>query len=297
MKIFLDETGNLSYKKNLNNSCFIVTLVSIPDNDSQNIKNFLNNNNISKGININDSDRKKVFQELSKFKDLKYCLIILEPNTNNEESVREIKKKQLAEFDKVKLETKNLEIQYKHFKKLKDSEFMKWRIFHQSIEFFYPSFFKDYSSLPINNDSWDFHFIIDTQTKPFRFTELLKLFLTQSGIEKSIERPLSWDDKHPFIENYIINQRDRIVINTESFFNNVECKKEEEEILLNIPDIIGNTFYRIFYKKQDCWIDYMKLLDRNRIAYLVDEKTFFVNAITVNGQSNRLKFIHNKLME
>ena len=296
MKIFLDETGNLSYK-NVNDLCFIVTLVSIPDNDCQDIKTFLNNNNISKGTNINDSDRKKVFQELSKFKNLKYCLVILEPNTNNKESAREIREKQLGEFDKVKSKTKNLEDQYNHLKKLKDSEFMKWRIFHQSIEFFYSSFFKDYSYFAINNDSWNFSFIIDTQNKPFMFTELLKFFLTNSGREKSIECPLSWDDKHPFIKNHIINQRDRIVINTESLFNDIECKKEEEEILLNIPDIIGNTFYRIFYEEQYCWIEYVKLLDRNRIAYLVDEKTFFINAITVNGQSDGLKFIHNKLME
>ena len=294
MKILIDETGGFNSKKSMINNCFIITLVSIPSKDEEKMINFFEKNNIkAKGRSISKSNRKKFFEELNKLQDVKYFIFISENKTTNEKDVLQIFNEQKIIYENLDLNQFDINENYSYFKKLNLKDFFKLQLIYNSIDFFYISSFKDYEYL--KDDSWLFDIIIDTQNKQKDLVKYMKFSLFHAK-PKNINRPNSWKDNHSFIERYILNNG-KEVINNELLFDNISCKTEQEELLLNVPDIIGNTFYKIFNDHKDKYLllNYIKLLDKNRIYILKEKKTFFINSISNKGINEILQEIQNLL--
>jgi len=102
--------------------------------------------------------------------------------------------------------------------------------------------------------------VIDSQSRAGNFKELLKdmLTLTTNHLNKNFitYSPTELKDiDHPFYSKHEIKYEEGVAIDGHKVFKNLKITSEQEEPVLLIPDLIGNTIHKsIKFRSEHKWL-------------------------------------------
>jgi hypothetical protein len=276
MKVLTDETG--AFESIEAGDFGVVTLVTISDNEVPRLEEFLNSlfpdgfENV-KGKNISDEDREKVLKYIGKKQEIKYTAVILDSSLVSKESVKRHQAMQSAKFDEwlekfgdVAQPTlkRDIEVLRNQMRNLSRSDYLKFMIVNSVYRYWVEFFQFDYVFMDVKNDSWVFEHIIDTQNAPGRFKNLFYGFLmgtTNNTLDFKIACPEEWPADHPMNRDYSEKGRG---FRADKLFKNRAISSEQEEPLLLLPDLIGNTIFRSIHQQTPYWLKLLKRIKPNR---------------------------------
>ncbi len=275
MVIGVDETGTFKLKSG--NEFGLVTLVTVTDQEWGSFQTFINTNfpktfGQVKGSNISINQREKILKYIGKRSEIRYTAIIFDLNFG---SARIVEAHKINQIVKIQDWIVNNLTNSQHTL-IADMELLRNQIINLStadyIKFFlvtmifmhWQRFFQfDYLYTNISRDKWLMHHVIDTQTKPDRFMRLVKrtLALTTNYLNPNygIYTPQGWKSTHPFIKNHSFNGQTALQ-DGKKFYADFKVGNEQDNHILFLPDLIGNTIYKSIVNTDD--IVLLKLLKR-----------------------------------
>lgn len=281
MKVLVDETGIFELKNR--NDFASITLVTIPTTEEKPFLKLLDSIQKGylrriKGTNIRFSDRVKIFFHIKSSPYIKYSLAVTSGSLHAETSIKDFKKAQLGKLQKsieipkkignVSL-VKDLELLKNQANNLSIGDFAKFIFICNQIIDWQRVFLYDYLNYPEDKESWLFEFIIDSLNKPEKMKRLAKsfIYLTTNNLNPNygVFLPKEWLPKHKFVKRYDT----KAGLNAKKLFKNLSFCSDEEEPLLVIPDLIGNSFLRATNNPDNiAYLELIKMLDKNRSLFM-----------------------------
>lgn len=283
MYIATDETGSFREGKDLEYG--IVTLVTITDKEWGKLKGLLDQlypegwSHI-KGTNIEDEKREKIIKFIGKKHEIKYTSILYDLTFGTDEWVDYHKAGQVG---KIKEAVESLKAQNGHKSLIEEIELMARRlngmsnadyskfiliydIYREWLQFYQ----FDFLYIHKNNDTWDLNHIIDKQSRAGNFKTVLDemLVLTTNNLNPEFRTysPEELKDKdHPFELKHATLFEGRSAIDGRKVFKNVKISNEQDDPVLFLPDLIGNTIHRsIKFRGEKKWLKMLKQIKSNR---------------------------------
>jgi len=283
MYIAIDETGSFREGRDLEYG--IVTLVTITDKEWGKLKSLLDKlypqgwTDI-KGKNIDYLNRKKLLKFIGSKHEIKYSSILFDLTAGSDEWVDFHRKGQVNKVNIAiaKLQSSNghpdlikeMRLIASRLSKLANADYSKF-IFIYDLYYEWLCFYQfDFVYIHITNDSWELNHIIDNQSKAGNFKTLLNqmLILTTNHLNPTF-RTFSPQEfkgkKHPFELKHAIIFDDKSAIDGHKVFKNMKISNEQNDSVLLLPDLIGNTIHRsIKYRHEIKWLKMLKRLQSTR---------------------------------
>lgn len=319
MIIGVDEVGKFESVKP--NDFGIVVLVSITDSELLKFNSFLNSvfphgHDGVKGKNISDKDREKILKYIGKKQEIKYSALMFDSSLTNNQSLQVYRSGQLKKFlDYINQNIKTINpvlkdemtLLHNQMKNLKRADFLKLLLVYLSYNDWIKFFQFDYLHTNAKNDSWHVKHRIDMQNAPDKFKNILSsfMFLTMNELNPdfSINCPKEWGRDHPFHQIHTYQKKDHL-FDAKIFWEDFLVTNEEDEPVLFLPDLIGNTIYRsITRQKEKKWLKMLKRVKSNRsiCIKLKDKDCYYqINGIDkTKNKSNVSETLksHYKLMK
>lgn len=279
MLIAIDETGSFREGRDLEYG--IVTLVTITDKEWAKFKLFLsklypNGWNSVKGNNINDFNRNKILKYIGSKHEIKYFSILFDLTSGSDEWVNYHRKGQIDKINEsiARLQSSNahrslieeMKLIASRLKNLANADYSKFilifDLYHEWVRFYQ----FDFVYIHINNDSWDLKHIIDEQSKAGNFKTLLNqmLILTTNHLNPEFRTfsPVELKDRnHPFELKHAIILEGKSAIDGHKVFKDLKVSNEQDDPVLFLPDLIGNTIHRsIKYRDDQRWLKMLRRL-------------------------------------
>jgi len=280
MIIGVDEVGKFESVKP--NDFGVVVLVSVTDNELIKFGSFLKSifptgHEGIKGKNIADGDREKILKYIGKKQEIKYSALMFDSSLTDDQSLQVYQSGQLKKFldyidENIKIINPVLKdemmLLHNQMKNLKRADFLKLLLVYLSYHDWVKVFQFDYLHTNTENDSWQVQHRIDMQNAPDKFKNILTSFmtLTINGLNQdfSISCPKEWGTGHPFHKIHTYQNKDNL-FDAKIFWKDFLISNEENEPVLFLPDLIGNTIYRsITRQKEKKWLKMLKRVKSNR---------------------------------
>ncbi len=257
MFIVLDETGD--FKDPKSKRFGLVTLVTITDSELRKFDSFMlsifpKGYGEIKGRMLSESEREKVLKYISSKPEIKYTSLVYDISFGGDDSVKIHAEKSLTKLEAAIGGLKNLspkgkqqfELLRNQLRKYKIGDYAKFVIYTEVFIAWQQYFHFDYIYTHLKRDSWELHFILDSQNEPSKFQDLLKkmLGLTTNELNPnySIYTPNEWDKSHPLVQRYS-EKGDVNRINGKDFYQDLIVGDEKTYPSLFLPDVIGYTIY------------------------------------------------------
>lgn len=303
MYIVSDETG--PFESERSGDFCLITIVTLPDIECKLFEEWLkrefpeNVSSIKGNTNLPIADRLKIIKYIQKRPDIKYACIALDLGLSKKSDVEYHQNGILEKLDEyigvvrkvnpsnISL-VKDISLLKNQIKKLKRVDFIKfymWAILY--IDWYQFSQF-DYVNLSIKRDSWDMHHIIDTQSKSTTFVKLLTAYVkmtTTMGVNNyRVYSPKEWSLDHPYNKKYGTEKG----IDGKIFYKDFKIGDDKSELILKLPDIIGNTLFKSINKvTAKELLKIVKRLKGNR-TWMVKKlgESYFYKMIRLNKEAN-----------
>ncbi|MFZ2025112.1 MAG: hypothetical protein WAV51_02445 [Microgenomates group bacterium] len=283
MYIAIDETGSFREGKDLEYG--IVTLVTITDNEWRKFRSLMdalypNGWSDIKGKTIDDGNREKILKYIGTKYEIKYTSLLFDLKFGIDELVKYQRNGQVRlikeSIDSLKINNGHkslideLELMARRLNAMSNADFSKFMLIYELYREWMQYYQFDFIHIYKANDSWDLNHIIDTQTKSENFKTILNqmLILTTNHLnpEFKIFSPQELRNiKHPFELKHSIMFEGRSVLDGHKVFRNLKISNEQNEPVLLLPDLIGNTIHRsIKYRYEKKWLKMLKRIMSNR---------------------------------
>lgn len=299
MNILIDETGAFEALKQ--GDFGIVTLVSVTDTEIIKLKKFLETlfpaeYTEVKANNISLEKREKLLKYIGRKQEIKYSAFLFDTNLANPTTIKEHQDKQVSRIKEwlinnpqaVKEVRREIQLLHNQIKNLKTADFLKFLMIHVAYRDWLEVFQFDFRHISIKNDTWNFKHIIDLQNKPQKFQYITKEFLhatSQQGINDfKIYCPKEWQGKnHPLEEKYRFKNEEG-KFDAKTFFSDFKITTEQEESLLLIPDLIGNSIFKSINNQKDTrWLKILKRIKPNRsVSMTLKDSSIYYVIININ---------------
>lgn len=283
MYISIDETGSFREGKDLEYG--LITLVSITDLEWEKLKLYLSRMYPKgwgklKGSNINYVDRSKLIKYIGKKHEIKYTTLLFDLNFGTDERIEYHRSGQLGKLDKCinSLSTSNghpnlindLEVMRRRLNSMSKSDYTKFILIYELYREWMQYYQFDFININQKNDTWDLKHRIDNQSRAGNFKTILEdmLTLTTSHLNPDYipYSPIELKDKnHPFETKHSIVIDGHSAIDGHKIFNDLKISNEQDDPVLLLPDLIGNTIHKsIKFRKQKVWLKLLRHLSSNR---------------------------------
>lgn len=316
MKILIDETGKFELKSK--NDFAIITLVSIPSSEEKPLLKLLSKiqknypHRKIKGTKIRFPDRVKIFDYLKNMPFIKYSSVFTGGIIPTKLGLQRFRKLQVEKINKsIELPrkiknlslVKDLELFRNQIDNLSMADFTRFFIIVDLIIKWQGVFLYDYLGYPQSKETWDVDFVLHTLNKPQKMKRILKSFIklttNRRNPQYAIFLPEEWSPTHKFISKY--DTKDGL--NAKKIYENFDFYTEEQQPLLKIPDIIGNSFFRLVNKPDNiAYTELIKMLKNNRSLYMTlkSKRNYFVvtgfnKALTGKKPHHNIRLIHKNL--
>lgn len=258
MIISVDETGD--FKAGAGRNFGLVILTSITDSGYDKFLSFLDKVFPSgyvgiKGNTIAPKQRKIILNYIGHKPDIKYTAFLYDLAGGTEEWVEKHRSGQLEKIkqsvkEKEKLLTdsylKDINLLINQVAKYSTADYSKFVMFFELFMKWQRFFMFDYITTDHNKDSWDMHFVIDTQGQSGKFLRLLEAYLiltTHNNPKFSIVTPEELGIDHPYVVKYAYKNNVNLH-DGKKFFSDLRIGDDKKEPSLLLPDLIGHVIQR-----------------------------------------------------
>ena len=283
MYIATDETGSFREGKDLEYG--IVTLVTITDKEWLKLKALLdqlfpNGWSKIKGSNIDDANREKIIKYIGKKHEIKYTAFLFDLTFGTDEWVKfhrdgQVNKVQIA-INSLKKDNghpnliSEMELLGRRLNRLSNADYSKFILIYDLYREWLQYYQFDFVYIHRDNDSWDLNHIIDNQSRAGNFKTVLDqmLILTTNHLNPDFTTYSPQELKntnHPFELKYSTQFNGKNAIDGHKVFKNLRISNEQDDPVLFLPDLIGNTIHKsIKNRHQKRWLKMLKRLSSNR---------------------------------
>lgn len=261
MQVLIDETGDFNrYPVNTFGILTLVSLVDskVKDTEEQLKKIYTLGKTKVKSSDLTDPSRELFVKFLKKTPEIKFTSIVVDLSLCNDGVIEKHQRNQIKLMD-IRLEEMfkdsrfttsyiaSFTILRNQIRNLSLSDYMKYTLMVELLAIWQQHFQFDYINSPLDKDAWDINLYIDTQNKQDKFKKILEqtlgLSFNHQNPNYKIYTPVEWQGKHPLIQRYSVNG-DTNKVDGNNFYKNLQISTEQDTLLLNLPDFIGNLIYK-----------------------------------------------------